>query len=208
MLKYLIVFIIPIIYFLLLWMIPWQEIEFLDFINPISQSVFFDVIFIIFFFYILKVKNFMGIVKLRTFSLRTLFVFIFAILCISLSNLFGLNSPFKHLELLFLELLIVAPVLEELVFRGVFLSIGERSGLHPKANALFNSILFSISHAPALWFISNEFHSFIGFQLFYTLILGFVCAQSRISTKGILAPIGLHFIFNFVFYVAVKLGML
>ena len=61
-----------------------------------------------------------------------------------------------------------------------------------------------MSHLPALWFLPEEFHGFIGFQLFYTLLLGWICAKSRVKTNGMLEPVVLHFAFNLIFYIAVK----
>jgi membrane protease YdiL (CAAX protease family) len=154
-------------------------------------------------FYLYKIKYFIGKIDYKKLVLQLALTIVFAVLCIGISVGLKLNSPFRFLDLIFLKLLIMAPLLEELVFRGVFVEVGERAKLNPKVSLLFNPILFSISHAPALWYVGAEFHGFIGFQLLYTLGLGYLCTQARLKTKGVLAPVILHLAFNLVFYVAI-----
>lgn len=201
MLKYLAVFLIPMVYFLILWLVPWQEMYS---IGSLPSSILFDIIFIILGLFIFKMKIFVTKLKPKVFMAQGLVVIVLAIFCIFLSNLMKLNSPFKYLDLIFLKLLIIAPIVEELVFRGVFIEVGEKVKLNRRVSALLNAFLFSLSHAPALWFLEKEFHSFIVFQLIYTLALGYICALSRFKSKGIVAPITLHFLFNLVFYFAIN----
>ncbi|MBT4792381.1 MAG: CPBP family intramembrane metalloprotease, partial [Halobacteriovoraceae bacterium] len=105
-----------------------------------------------------------------------------------------------------LQLLLLAPLIEELVFREGFVALFEKFKLNKILILSLNSILFSLSHLPALWHLPVEFHSFIAFQVFYTLILGWICTKVRIETKGLALPIIHHFLFNLIFYVALKMS--
>lgn len=203
MAKYFAVFLVPSFYFIILWVYSWESLSFLAFMEPISPSILFDVIIGVGGLYLLKQREILGTLTLKGSGIRVAFTGVIAIVCILLTNLLGLLSPFKYIEMPFVQLLIIAPFLEELVFRGLFFGLGEKAQLSSKVNVLYNSILFSISHAPAIWIISPEFHTFIIFQMFYTLGLGFICAQSRYKSQGLGEPILLHFIFNLVFYISV-----
>jgi membrane protease YdiL (CAAX protease family) len=183
------------------WFFPWDifKIE-----SSISISYIFDIIFVTVILAILKKRNLVGRLDIKGFSVRLLATLSIAILCVGLTKIIPLNAPFKYIEFLFIQILILAPIIEELVFRAAIFEICENAKLNKQVTVLFNAILFSISHIPALWFLPVEFHSFIGFQLFYTLILGWVCAKSRLKTGGVVEPMLLHFVFNLVFYISIK----
>lgn len=205
MAKYLAIFFVPSAYFIILWVCPWESLDFLAFMRPISPSVLFDVFLIVSGVSLLRQKVWMGDIEWKGFAIRGLCVVAIAILCVGLTNLLGLSSPFRYLEQPFLQLLVMAPILEELVFRGVFFGLGEKARVKSDVNVLYNSLLFSLSHVPAIWILEREFHTFIVFQMFYTLALGFICSQSRLKSQGLLSPVLLHFLFNLVFYIAVHL---
>lgn len=206
MFKYLAVFFVPGLYFLFMWNVPWESFSLPKFLGPLSPSILLD-IFIILGFYVYLKKNPITVPQgLKSFGILSVLSVLVATFCILISNGLGLLSPFQYLQWPFIQLLIIAPLIEEGVFRGVFLDLGERAQLNRKVAVLFNSFIFSFSHLPAIWYLDPDFHGFIGFQLFYTLILGFICSVLRFSTKGLVAPIVAHFLFNLVFYVSVQNG--
>ena len=58
-------------------------------------------------------------------------------------------------------------------------------------------------------FINNvEYVPFIGFQVFYTFVLGVICGQALLRFHSVLAPICMHFIFNLSFYIALQLEII
>lgn len=197
---YLFLVVIPIIYFSISWYFPWEKLQFN---STVSVSYIFDIVFTAMILAYYKQKNFWGKLQLNGLLVRGSTVLVCAFLCVWLSKILGLKAPFKYLEQPFLQLLILAPIIEELVFRGGFYKIGEKVR-HPHFNHSYNAVLFSISHLPAIWFLPQEFRSYIIYQLIYTLVLGWLCSKARERSAGVLEPVILHFIFNLVFYIAIK----
>jgi membrane protease YdiL (CAAX protease family) len=203
--QYLGFLLVPFFYFGVSWFFPWDIWQGQ---SSISVSYFFDVIFCLFIFLIFKRRNFLGFIRPSSFIIQAVSLIIFAAIFINISFWLKLNVPFKYVDNLIIQLLILAPIIEECVFRGAFIEFSEKLKMNKEMTIVSNSLFFSLSHLPAIWNLPKEFHSFIGLQLFYTLILGAICTSSRLKTKGIIAPILLHFIFNAVFYIAiVKYGL-
>ena len=199
--KLLIVFIVPIFYFYMSWFFPWDIFQSK---STISITYVFDTFFVLTTFFIFKNKKILGKLDRKGFVFRLSAVSAIGVFCILIAKSLELKSPFKYIEYLFIQILILAPIIEEFVFRGAFIQVFENAKLKKPVIIYLNAILFSMSHLPALWFLPEEFHGFIGFQLFYTLLLGWICAKSRVKTNGMLEPVVLHFAFNLIFYIAVK----
>jgi len=105
-------------------------------------------------------------------------------------------------------MIILAPIIEELVFRGSIYELFKKAKVKIWVNNLINSVLFALSHGSALFVLPAEFHPFIYFQMKYTFVLGHLCAKSRERTHGIIEPMFLHLIFNIVFYASIKLHLI
>lgn len=190
----------PIIYFSISWGFPWDKVQW-D--STISISYLFDIIFVtiscIFFknFFEFKKIDFKGGIS------RIIAVLILAIVSLLITSLSGIKSPFGYIEHLVLQILILAPIIEELVFRqAIFIAF---SNYFKNKNILLlsNSIFFSLSHLPALFILPEEFKSFIFIQLVYTFFLGWICTKARLKNGNIAESVILHFLFNLVFYFAV-----
>jgi membrane protease YdiL (CAAX protease family) len=97
----------------------------------------------------------------------------------------------------------LAPIIEEFVFRFAFYEILKKKVANRKTLYFLNALLFSISHAGALSVLPKEFFPFIFFQIGYTFILGWICTKAKDDSNSIVEPIILHFVFNFLFYLAV-----
>ena len=193
---------LPVFYFCISWYVNWQDLA------PegwsISVSYVFDVMFVLCILSLSGKKNYIGKTIPRNLIIRLILVLGIAFLAITILYLSDtLVSPFKHVDLLFIQMLILAPIIEELVFRGAIYELFKNAGVKIWVNNLINSILFSASHIPAFYVLPVEFHPFIYFQLKYAFVLGHLCAKSRERTHGVLEPIILHFVFNLVFYLAV-----
>jgi len=170
----------------------------------ISVSYVFDVMFALTVLSLSGKKNYIGKTIPKNLIIRLVLVFGVALLAVTILHLSEpLVAPFKHVNYLFIQILILAPIIEELVFRGAIYELFKNAGIPIWVNNLVNSILFSLSHIAALYALPEEFHAFIYFQLKYTFVLGHLCAKSRERTHGVLEPIILHFAFNLVFYLAV-----
>lgn len=106
---------------------------------------------------------------------------------------------FNSVQILFL-LLVVAPVLEEFIFRY---ALWEAVGDLVKSDELkvwISSLLFSVGHLISMFMISPDFRPFVLYQSFYVIILGFGVSQMRIKTGSITGSILIHFLFNLGFY--------
>lgn len=106
-------------------------------------------------------------------------------------------------EILFF-LLMVAPILEEFIFRFFIWKNLEFLKLSSAKILVITSLLFSYSHLHAIWFFDNSFYPFILYQSTYTLIVGLLLGLINKKTNSILYPIVSHFLFNFGFYLGFK----
>ena len=200
MLKVILVILIPTFYFFMSWFFPWDMFQGE---STISVSYAFDLIFSIGVLIYFKEKEFMGKLNQIGCLLRLIVGILVATACVYLSKVLEFNVPFKYLDNLGVQLLFFAPIFEELVFRGAFYRVLKSARLPEVPILGISAILFSFSHIVAIWHLPPEFHGFVGFQVFYTLILGWLCTKSRIKSKGLVAPMIIHFSFNLVFYIAV-----
>ena len=97
-------------------------------------------------------------------------------------------------------LLVVAPILEELLFRQTFWKQFELLRL-PKASAwIFTSVFFSFAHLNAIRFVPTELFTFIYYQAGYTLLLGLACGWVRQKDDSVVSAILLHAGFNLGFF--------
>jgi membrane protease YdiL (CAAX protease family) len=71
-----------------------------------------------------------------------------------------------------------------------------------------HSVLHGLEHLVGLKVLPVEYVPFIGFQVFYTFVLGLICGQSLLRFHSVLAPMALHFIFNLTFYFALQLEII
>jgi membrane protease YdiL (CAAX protease family) len=103
--------------------------------------------------------------------------------------------------------LVVAPILEELLFRGALwksmLEIEDRipyfknrAGVLP---AIATSILFSLAHFEIYFHAPAEIHPFILYQTGYTLLMGLALAHILRQERSLFLLMSLHFAFNLGF---------
>jgi membrane protease YdiL (CAAX protease family) len=98
-------------------------------------------------------------------------------------------------------LLIVAPILEESLFR--FFIWEPLSWLFRPVYAwVFTSLIFSYSHLHAIWFVPKEIQLFVIYQTVYTLGLGLASGFFVFRFRSILGAMAIHFSFNLGFYFA------
>lgn len=199
------IWILPLFYFSTAWFFPWDKFQW-D--SSISVAYIFDLVFVGIITFYFKIFDFKLFINVKGLIARVFAVIGAAALSIFIVNLFALKAPFKFLDHLFLQILILAPIVEELVFRQAFYGAFRKYFQKDSHNLLLNSALFSLSHLPAIWFLPAEFKPFIIAQLIYTFFLGWLCAKSRLKSGSVYEPILLHFLFNLVFYVAVTKGII
>lgn len=116
---------------------------------------------------------------------------------------FGILIPFefKGIEIL-LTLLLIAPILEEALFRFLIWQPLKVFISKPWAVLVITSIIFSYSHLHSIWFAPEDFYKFIIYQTIYTFLLGLACGYYVQRYASVSSAILIHFSFNLGFYLA------
>ncbi len=192
-------FVLVIIYFAFSWGLPWHLIP-----SSISFSYVFDFLFalIVSFFFRLPWK-FRWALHVQSYKA------IFQVIALGVAAVLSIwyleiEIPFRLVHNLEWHLLVFAPILEELVFRQTFQRVLISSVGGKYVTSMLVASIFAFSHLVGLTVLSPEYVPFIGFQVFYTFVLGVLCGQALLRFHSVLAPIVLHFIFNLIFYIALR----
>lgn len=101
-----------------------------------------------------------------------------------------------------LFLLVVAPILEESIFRFLVWQPLQYISQRPIVPLVSTSLIFSYSHLHAIWFVPEEIQSFIFYQTVYTFLLGLACGFYIYRYSSLASAILVHFAFNLGFYLA------
>lgn len=196
-------FVLVTIYFGFSWGLPWHLLP-----SSISFSYIFDLLFAlgVSFFFRLPWKFKWNINK-QTFK-AMLEVLLLACGCIAAIWHMEIETPFRLVTGLEWHLLFFAPVLEELVFRQTFqrFLINQVGGKY--VTSMLVSAVFAFSHLVGLKVLPVEYVPFIGFQVFYTFVLGLICGQALLRFHSVFAPMFLHFLFNLMFYISLQLEII
>lgn len=196
-------FALVIIYFGFSWGLPWHKLP-----STISFSYIFDLLFAlgVSFFYRLPWKFKWNITR-QTFKAMGEVVAL-AVAAIAAIWYMDIETPFRLVNGLEWHLLFFAPILEELVFRQTFqrVLIAQVGGKY--VTSMLVASIFAFSHLVGLTVLPVEYVPFIGFQVFYTFVLGIICGQALLRFHSVIAPIFLHFLFNLSFYIALQLEVI
>lgn len=196
-------FILVVVYFAFSWGLPWHQIP-----SAISFSYVFDLLFAlgVSFFFRLPWKFKLSINK--QFFLSCLEVLLLASAVIAAIWHMEIEIPFRVVHNLEWHLLLFAPILEELVFRQTFQRVLINSVGGKRVTSMLVAAIFGFSHLVGLTVLPVEYVPFIGFQVFYTFVLGVLCGQALLRFHSVFAPMILHFLFNLMFYVAMQLEVI
>lgn len=190
-------FVLVIVYFAFSWGLPWHKIP-----STISFSYIFDFFFALsvsFFFRLPWKFRWMITKQTMKATVEVLLLSGGAVLAIWYMDI---ETPFRLVNNLEWHLLLFAPILEELVFRQTFQRVLVSSVGGKYVTSMLVAAIFAFSHLVGLSVLPAEYVPFIGFQVFYTFLLGLICGQALLRFHSVFAPIFLHFIFNLVFYIA------
>lgn len=137
----------------------------------------------------------------------TLYGFIVALIAgfsiFKVAVLFGIGIPFDlsgSETILFL--LVIAPILEESIFRLFLWEPLQSLTGRPLFVLLVTSVLFSYSHLHAIWFVPVEMQNFVIYQTAYTLVLGIGCGYFMYRYYSLAGAILIHFGFNLGFFIS------
>jgi membrane protease YdiL (CAAX protease family) len=196
-------FVLVILYFAFSWVLPWHKLP-----STISFSYVFDLLFAlgVSFFFRLPWKFKLRINKQVLKAAGE--VIALAWLCLFAIWYMDIETPFRLLNGLEWHLLFFAPILEELVFRQTFqrFLINQVGG--KRVTSMLVAAIFAFSHLVGLTVLPAEYVPFIGFQIFYTFVLGVMCGQALLRFSSVLAPMTFHFLFNLSFYIALQFDVI
>lgn len=190
-------FALVIVYFALSWGLPWHKIP-----STISFSYVFDLLFALLVSFLFRLPwKFRWMITKQTGKaiLEVMLLAAGAVLAIWYMDI---ETPFRLVNNLEWHLLLFAPILEELVFRQTFQRTLIASVGGKYVTSMLVAAIFAFSHLVGLTVLPAEYVPFIGFQVFYTFLLGLICGQALLRFHSVIAPIFLHFVFNLIFYVA------
>lgn len=192
-------FVLVIVYFSFSWGLPWHKIP-----STISFSYIFDFLFAlsVSFFFRLPWK-FRWMITKQTLK-ATVEVMLLSGGSVLAIWYMDIETPFRLVNNLEWHLLLFAPILEELVFRQTFQRVLVSSVGGKYVTSMLVAAIFAFSHLVGLSVLSPEYVPFIGFQVFYTFLLGLICGQALLRFHSVFAPIFLHFVFNLIFYIALQ----
>jgi membrane protease YdiL (CAAX protease family) len=190
-------FILVVVYFSFSWGLPWHKIP-----STISFSYLFDLLFAltVSFFFRLPWK-FKWHINKNTFKAIAETI-ILAVGVIASIWYMDIEIPFRLVNNLEWHLLIFAPVLEELVFRQTFQRVLINGMGGKRVTSMLVAAIFAFSHLIGLSVLPVDYVPFIGFQVFYTFLLGVICGQALLKFHSVFAPVAIHFCFNLMFYIA------
>jgi membrane protease YdiL (CAAX protease family) len=196
-------FAIVAIYFAFSWGLPWHKLP-----STISFSYIFDLLFALGVSFIFRLPW-----KFRWNITKQTLIAVVEVLALASASVFAIwymdiESPFRLVNGLEWHLLLFAPVLEELVFRQTFQRLLIKQVGGKRVTSMLVASVFAFSHLVGLTVLPVEYVPFIGFQVFYTFVLGLICGQALLRFHSVLAPIVLHFVFNLTFYIALQLDIL
>lgn len=173
--------------------VPWEKFSF----SPsFLSNIIFDIIFIAAMLYWLKLRpNFSIKYEKGDISL------VVATIILAIGSIFSLKSlnlgnPFSFIPALFINLVLIGPIVEEFIFRYIFNNFYSKV---PWKRHLTSGFIFSTSHSLSLFFAPKAWYSFFYLQISYTFILGIICSMAFNKGK-VTKPILIHIIFNFIFY--------
>ncbi len=193
------IFLIFIIYYLTVFFFPFEGFKILP---SISSIYLFEVIFITVVSILVKLNISFKLKNIKKLLSKLFFTIILGGFSIGLIKFLDLETPFKYLDHYVVQLIILAPLIEELVYRHILFGLMKRKKIDKLNILFFNSLLFSFSHAIAFFSLPAMFYPFIFIQLLYTFILGWFMTKAKMDHESIIAPIGLHFVFNLLFLIS------
>jgi membrane protease YdiL (CAAX protease family) len=98
-------------------------------------------------------------------------------------------------------LILLGPLLEECIFRlFIYFSLNNLL-IHNNFKVIIVSIIFSLSHFKAYFYVDDTLKSFIIYQSIYTLIISFLWTYQFSKDNNITTPIISHVSYNFGFYI-------
>jgi membrane protease YdiL (CAAX protease family) len=120
----------------------------------------------------------------------------------------GVPIPFDLSDpMTIMLLLLMAPVLEELLFRqalwySVDTAVARRPWLRQWFPLIATSVLFALAHFEAYFAVPTEYQPFVLYQTGYTFGIALYFGRAWQSTRSVGFTIALHFGFNFGFFMA------
>jgi len=172
---------------------------------PYQYSYYFEIFLIFLSFFFFKAEFFQALkIKFNSyFAMATVSFFLLGMATHQLMITLGLSFPMDmhNLEMLLIALL-VAPFIEEGIFRFLVWESLLKSNLKISYVILFTSVLFSFSHFLSYFYLTDILQNFILFQTAYTFILSILIGIVRFRTGSLTTSLWVHALYNLGFVVA------
>ncbi len=117
------------------------------------------------------------------------------------ARIMGLAIPFdlNDKQTIF-ALLIIAPIVEELIFRGLLWRSMEILKIESRHIMWITTLLFALAHFEAFSRVGAEIKIYVLYQTVYVIPLSILCASARLRSLNIYYSVSVHFLFNLAFY--------
>lgn len=170
----------------------------------VYYSYLFEILFVFSVYFYLNKRVQVNLIKKinKKFCYKFLPWLVFGFIVIKAAKYSGILIPFefKNFELLFM-LLVIAPVLEELIFRFALWELFRDLNKNEEIQIWVSSLLFSLAHFVVIFSVPAEFKPFVLYQSAYVFILGLGVSKTRQESNSITSSILVHFLFNLGFLI-------
>lgn len=99
-------------------------------------------------------------------------------------------------------LLVIAPILEELLFRQTLWALWWQIIPSKWIICVITAAMFAYGHFYSVFIVPSEYHPFLYVQTTYAFIFGIWFAHRYSKHKNIFTSMGMHFSFNLAFYIS------
>jgi membrane protease YdiL (CAAX protease family) len=136
----------------------------------------------------------------------SLLMILAGILTYEMAGVLGMGVPYDLDSLVtIIFLLLVAPILEELIFRLALWEALKSINGQALLPIIGSTVLFSLGHLVAYWVVPSSIQPFVLYQSLYVIPLSIVISYRRHYARSVMPAILLHFGFNLGFLLASKI---
>jgi membrane protease YdiL (CAAX protease family) len=179
----------------MIWKVSWPNLFGSDFF---SSSYLFEIIIgLVLIFFHRSVPKLSFKASHFQFVVNSILVALFFSWFIERLNI---KHPFIYLTSPFIQLVFIAPLLEEWIYRYSWGSLSIKSGISKDKTVYITGIIFALSHLPAIFYLGSDYYLFFALQFVYTFILGIICGRAFVDEDSLLTSVLSHMVFNLTFY--------
>lgn len=179
----------------MIWKVSWPNLFGSDFFS--SSYIFEIVLGLVLMFFHRKAPTLYFKASHFQFLINSILVALFFSWFILKLNI---KHPFVYLSAPFIQLVFIAPLLEEWIYRFSWGSLSIKSEVQNEKIVNITAIIFALSHMPAIFYLGSDFYLFFALQFVYTFILGIICGRAFVDEGSLFTSVLSHVLFNLTFY--------